>query len=99
MKNYKSSLIAAVAVLGLAGCATGDALDARIQPLEEKIAELEEKLNAALQSSASAKIDAATALNIATKNPDLPEKVNTALQNSAAAKIDAATALAISTRE
>ena len=67
MTKLKTSIVAAVAVLGLSGCVTTDSLDARVQPLEEKIAELEEKLNSALQNSAAAKIDAATALHVATK--------------------------------
>lgn len=52
----------AAAVTMLGACATSEELDSRFAALESR---LESKINEALRNSASAKIDATTALSVA----------------------------------
>lgn len=82
-------LMAAVSMAG--ACTNSNDMEARLDTLETKV-------NQALQNSAAAKVDATTALAIATEtqSQNLEAKVNQALRDSAAAKIDATTALDVS---
>ena len=53
---------AVASVMMLGACATSEELDAKFAAMESR---LETKINQALRNSASAKIDATTALNVA----------------------------------
>ena len=57
-------MIACAAML-LGACATQDDVD---RTVDAKFSELDEKVNQALRNAATAKVDAATALNIATEH-------------------------------
>lgn len=63
MIKAKSIVIttAALAVLVLTGCAGNEERDAAI---EARISQMEEKVNTALRNSASAKVDATTAMHM-----------------------------------
>ena len=67
--TIKTSL-AAFALCGLlAGCASPGG-DARMAELEQRLDTLEDKTNRALQNAAAAKVDASTALLIATQDEE-----------------------------
>lgn len=61
----KKLVVIACAAMLAGACATKEDVDATV---DAKFGELDEKINQALRNAATAKVDAATALKIATEN-------------------------------
>ena len=64
--KFAPALLALPMIVTLAGCAGNDALVKRIDALESQVSSMEKKVNTAMQNSAVAKVDAATALHMLT---------------------------------
>lgn len=85
MKQAAMNRLNAVAlVLSLSGCATGTGANlnetASLEDLESRVEVLEEKLNQALKSIATAKIDASTALQLVTLEKEKQQEKQATVQ-------------------